>query len=349
VPQGPTRWGAHSEEWLLVVSRPDVDASQPEKMVEWGSKALGIPDWAPEVHGVSEWWLETVLADDFRAGRVFLLGDAAHRLPPSGGLGLNSAVQDAYNLCWKIAAVLDGRAGDALLDTYTTERRSVNRANIDTAINAVVGQDMMTPSLGISSAKSVAENWEALGAFWEDRPGAVERRHEFTTWLSHRSLEFRQHNIDFGYTYEDGAIVVDGSPKPVPLDAVRLYEPSTRPGAPLPHAWVTRAAERLPLRTLAHDGHFALITGEGGQAWVDAATKVAGQLNVPLRTARVGLGDVDLVDVRLTWKKNREISPEGAVLVRPDGFIAFRSIGAVDDPAAVLSSAFGQILNIAIS
>jgi 2,4-dichlorophenol 6-monooxygenase len=132
------------------------------------------------------------------------------------------------------------------------------------------------------------------------------------------------------------------------VDKVRLYQPTTRPGHPLPHAWVERAGERVPLRSLIHDGHFALIAGEDGQAWVDAAAKIGEQLRIPLRTARVGFGDVDLIDVRMAWLKQRSISPTGAVLVRPDGYIAFRSIAAADDPVTVLSSAFSQILNLTI-
>ncbi|MGW9029416.1 FAD-dependent monooxygenase [Streptomyces sp. NPDC055722] len=345
LPLGPERWGRHSEEWLLAVSRPDLDGSQPEKMLQWASEALGLPDLHPEVLGVSEWHLERFLLDDFRVGRVFLLGDAAHRLPPSGGLGLNSAVQDAYNLCWKLAAVLAGRAGDGLLDTYNAERRPVNKTNIETATRSVGNQIRMASSLGVSPDKSVEENWAALRLFWEDDlPGAEERRHEFNQWLGDSTLEYHQHNVDFGYIYDSAAIVGDGTPTPVSPDTVRLYQPSSRPGHPLPHAWVERSGQRLALRSLIHGGHFALIVGENGQAWVEAADKIAQEREIPLRTARVGLGEVDLVDVRLAWQRNRAISPQGALLVRPDGYIAFRSIDAADDPLAVLTAAFNQIL-----
>jgi 2,4-dichlorophenol 6-monooxygenase len=345
LPLGPQRWGRHSEEWLLAVSRPDLDGSQPEKMLQWASEALGLPDLRPEVLGVSEWHLERFLLDDFRVGRVFLMGDAAHRLPPSGGLGLNSAVQDAYNLCWKLAAVLAGRAGDSLLDTYNSERRPVNKTNIETATRSVGNQIKMASSLGVSPDKSVEENWAALRLFWEDDlPRAEERRHEFNRWLGDSTLEYHQHNVDFGYIYDSAAIVGDGTPAPVSPDTVRLYQPSSRPGHPLPHAWVERSGQRLALRSLIHGGHFALIAGENGQAWVEAADKIALEREIPLRTARVGLGEVDLVDVRLAWQRNRAISPEGALLVRPDGHIAFRSIDAADDPLAVLTAAFNQIL-----
>ncbi|MGW2938300.1 FAD-dependent monooxygenase [Streptomyces sp. NPDC001156] len=346
VPQGP-EWGRNSREWVLHVSGADLDASQPEKMLQWGREALGIPDVDIELLGVGEWWMESILADDFRSGRVFMLGDAAHKVSPTGGLGLNAAVQDAYNLCWKLAAVLAGRAGGDLLETYNIERRPVNQANIVTSTKAAYSHAGMAEAMGVSPDKTVEENWAALRLFWEDGPGAAERRHALSQWLGNRTLEYHQLNTDYGYAYDSAAIVGDGTPAPVPVDDIRLYQPSTRPGHPMPHAWVERACDRVALRELIHGGHFALIAGEDGQDWVEAATKIADQRKLPLRAARVGLGTVDFVDIRLAWLKQREISDTGAVLVRPDGHVAFRSIASVDDPVAVLSGAFDQILHTA--
>src|SRR4029077_2754993 len=104
-----------------------------------------------------------------------------------------------------------------------------------------------------------------------------------------------QHNIEVGYTYDSAAIISDGSRARAPIDKIRIYQPSTRPGHPLPHAWVERSRRRVPLRSLIHNGHFALIAGEHGQPWVDAAMKLADQRRIPLRAATVGLGRVDLV------------------------------------------------------
>ena len=84
---------------------------------------MGIGDHPMQIHKITRWSLEGVLASAFRAGRVFLVGDAAHRHPPTGGLGLTSAIHDAHNLCWKLAAVLGGQASEALLDTYEAERQ----------------------------------------------------------------------------------------------------------------------------------------------------------------------------------------------------------------------------------
>jgi 2,4-dichlorophenol 6-monooxygenase len=222
----------------------------------------------------------------------------------------------------------------------------VNENNIHAATHGAVSQAEMAPTLGVSPNKSVEENWTAVRMFFEDLPGSTERRHELNEWLGDRTVEYHQHNVDFGYTYSSSAIVSDGSAAPTPVDNVRLYQASTRPGHPLPHAWVERSGERLALRELIHDGHFALIAGEDGQAWVDAATKIAEQRNIPLRAARVGLGKVDLVDVRLAWLKQREISRDGAILVRPDGYVAYRSISAVDDAFATLTTVFTDVLHL---
>jgi 2,4-dichlorophenol 6-monooxygenase len=343
VAMGPDQWGDRSEEWCVTMAF-DSDDSSDVDVVQWLRGALGIPDFNPTIHHQAEWWKETVLADQFRAGRVFLIGDAAHRQPPTGALGLNAGIQDAHNLCWKLAAVLSGRAGDGLLDTYHTERRPVNAANIETSVRALEHLNNMAPSLGLSLSKSIQDNWAALRLFWENSPGSEERRQAFSRYLGQRTIEFRQHNTDFGYTYDSLAIVPDGTPAPVPLDPVRLYEPNTRPGHPLPHAWVLHDGERIALRSLVYGGHFALIAGEDGQVWVEAARMLSAERGIPLRAARVGVDDGDLIDIRLAWLKNRRISSSGAVLVRPDGHIGFRSIDGQDNAYTILGEALNQIL-----
>jgi 2,4-dichlorophenol 6-monooxygenase len=343
---GPDHWGSRSEEWLAVLPYPyeHPDASDAAKVITRVGESLGIPDFAPTVHNVSKWVMEGVLAERFSAGRVFLLVDAAHRHPPTGGLGLNSAFHDAYNLCWKLAAVLQGRAGAALLDTYEAERRPVDFANVLTAVSAAMNHDTVVNALGLSPAKSVEENWDSLRPLWDDLPDSPQRRHQVSQAVASHSFEFRQHGIDFGYTYHSAAIVDDSSPEPTRIDQVRIYEPSTRPGNSLPHAWVEREGQRIALGSLVHGGHFVLITGEDGLDWVEAASKIAAERNIPLRTTRVGFVDVDHVDVRCAWLKQRGVSSAGAVLVRPDRFIAFRCAEAVSDPTAKLNAAFDQIL-----
>lgn len=346
VAMGPDNWGHKSEEWSVTMSfAPDDPEPADLDIVRWMRETLGLPDFNPTIHHRAIWWMETMLADQFRADRVFLLGDAAHRNPPTGGLGLNCAIQDAYNLCWKLAAVLNGRAGDGLLDTYEAERRTTGAQIIATAVRAAENLQYMSAELGVSPEKSVEENRAALRLFWDDVPGSAERRQAFSRYLGQRTLEYRQHGADFGYTYQSAAVVSDGAPPPVALDAIRLYQPSTRPGAPLPHAWTLQAGEWAPLRALIHGGHFAVIAGEDGGAWVEAAERLAKAHGLPLRAARVGVDEGDLIDIRLAWLKHREISRRGAILVRPDGYIAFRALDAAADPEAALATALAQVLD----
>lgn len=348
VPMGPDHWGPASEEWVMHMeyATDDPDAMNEAKVVERMRATLGIPNFKPEIFKISAWVMEGVIADHFRSGRVFLLGDAAHRHPPTGGLGLNSAVHDAYNLIWKLVAVLRGQAGDALLDTYEAERKPVDQHNIDNAIANAMNHFTIDQALGLSPEKSAEENWAELRPLWDDLPTSHERRHALNCAIGSQTIEFRHHNVEFGYTYDSTAVVADGSAPYVPLDPVRLYEPSTKPGHPLPHAFVEREGERVPLGTLVHGGHFVLIAGEDGHQWVEAAQKLAAAHQLPLHATRVGVLDSDYVDVRCAWLKNREISSTGAVLVRPDRYIAFRSLDGVADPHATLTAALSQILSI---
>jgi 2,4-dichlorophenol 6-monooxygenase len=272
------------------------------------------------------------------------VGDAAHRHPPTGGLGLNSAVHDAYNLCWKIVAVLKGYGGDALLDTYEPERKPVDGNNVKNAVDNAMNHFTIDEALSLSPAKSAEENWAELRSLWEDLPDSQEKRHALNMAVGSQTMEFRHHNVEFGYTYKSAAIIDDGSAPYEPLDPVRLYEPSTKPGHPLPHAWVEREGERIALGTLVHDGHFLLIAGEDGHDWIEAAEQLAAERGLPLRAARVGVLGSDYVDVRCSWLKQRAISRGGAVLVRPDRYIAFRSIDVVADPLAALGAVMGRLL-----
>ena len=135
---GPERWGPDSEEWVIHLNYP-VDCAETDAQVEADArKALGIGELPMEIHKITRWSVEAVIASAFRAGRVFLLGDAAHRHPPTGGLGLTSAIHDAQNLCWKLAAVLAGHASLALLDTYEAERRPVDQRNCQRSLENAV-------------------------------------------------------------------------------------------------------------------------------------------------------------------------------------------------------------------
>src|SRR5262249_24531653 len=156
---------------------------------------------------------------------------------------------------------------------------------------------------------------------WEVCPESKAKRHALNQAIAGQTIEFRHHNVEFGYVYRGGAIVDDGSDEPAPVDPVRLYVPSTRPGHPMPHAWGEREGNRMALCELISGGRFVLLTGEDGVAWVEAAAKIAADHGIPLVAGTVGVRGADYVDVWAAWLKNRGIGPGGAVLIRPDRYV----------------------------
>jgi 2,4-dichlorophenol 6-monooxygenase len=345
VPMGPERWGADSEEWVIHLNYP-VDTAQSDAQVQADARAaLGIGDLPMEVHKITRWSMEAVIASSFQVGRVFLVGDAAHRHPPTGGLGLTSAIHDAQNLCWKLGAVLRGHAAPALLETYGAERRPVDQRNCQRSLENGLNHFEIAAALGISPELSADENMASLRRVMGDRPEDADHRSTVLRKIRAQSMEFSELNVEYGYAYASAAVVPDGSPAPEPVDDIRIYAPSTRPGAPLPHAWIDdEAGNRFAIKDLVAPGRFLLIAGEDGQAWCEAARAIADQAGLPLDALRIGHLDGDLFDPRCGWLRRREIGRDGAILVRPDRFVAWRQATASENPRAVLTEALRKVL-----
>ena len=347
VPMGPEQWGPQSEEWVIHLNYPAGDPrAQSDTQVEADAReALGVPDAPWKIHKITRWSVEAVLASAFRVGRVFLLGDAAHRHPPTGGLGLTSAIHDAQNLCWKLAMVLGGHAAPELLDTYQAERRPVDERNCQRSLENAVNHFEIGAALGVSPDNTTEQNMERLRRMWSGRPEDAGHRSGVLRAMRAQSMEFSELNVEYGYCYQSAAVVPDGGTVPAPVDDIRVYQPSTRPGSPLPHAWIDdEDGNRRPIKDLVAPGRFLLIAGEDGQAWCEAARRLAAEADIPLDTLRIGHLDGDLYDPRCAWLRYRQIAGDGAVLVRPDRFIAWRSLAGVSEPRAALAAAFSQVL-----
>lgn len=336
-------------EWLIVWGY-DINEPAPE-MNEDTARAivhqmLGRDDVPVKITGYSLWGVNEMYATHMQGGRVFIAGDAAHRHPPSNGLGSNTSVQDAYNLAWKIAAVLKGHAGPALLDTYSTERAPVAKQIVlraNTSSREFVG---IFDALGLTEATGEAEMQAALDELTADTQAGADKRDALAAAFEVKNYEFNAHGVELGQNYAgSAAIVSDGTTLPAPeRDPELYYEPHTTPGVRLPHAWVGNSATKVSTHDLAPYTRFTLFTGKTGKAWVAAAREVSAELGIPLEAVVIGAGE-DYQDLYFDWMKLREVAEDGAVLVRPDTHVGWRSQHLPSDPAAELRRVLTSLLH----
>ncbi|MCW3040810.1 MAG: aromatic ring hydroxylase [Solirubrobacterales bacterium] len=342
VKMGPT-WDRHSEEWVIHFAfRPDDPARFDEDaIVPRMRELLKIPDLELEVLKVSHWILDRIHAEKFRVGNVFLAGDSAHRQPPTTGLGLNGAIHDAHNLCWKLAEVVQGRADDSLLDSYEAERLPVGADNADWALSAFTNFAVIDVAMGLMPGAPKEQNMAAFAAFFADTRLGASIRARFSEVIRTQRVEFHAHEIEIGYNYDSAAVVPDGTEMPVRDPFGSVYKPTTRPGHRLPHAWIERDGKRLSTHDLITPGTFALIAGADGEEWLKAAATVGDELGVSIDAVSIG---GTATDVDGQWAEVGGLEATGAVLVRPDQHTAWRTQELSNDPVADLRSAFGAIL-----
>ena len=338
-------------EWLIVWG---YDISQPAPVVDEESATqiarslLGMPELEVEITGTSLWGNNEMYATHLQSGRVFCAGDAIHRHPPSNGLGSNTSVQDSYNLAWKLAAVLRGEAGASLLDTYSVERAPVARQIVLRANKSSREFVQLFDALGVTEAKTEAEMIERIEERKANTPRGAATRAALVEAMELKNYEFNAHGVELGQFYESPAIAGDGSKRPASTrDPELYYQPSTVPGSRLPHAWVGDHTRKLSSLDLAPMTRFTLITGIAGDAWVSATEKVARDLGVPLEAVVIGPGR-EITDIYFDWARLREVAEDGAILVRPDKHIGWRSMDMPEDPERALHTAMSSLLGRAV-
>ncbi|SHM36324.1 FAD-dependent monooxygenase [Actinacidiphila paucisporea] len=344
IEMGPT-WGKNCEQWGIHLPLAGIDRDDEQAVVGRIREVLGLPDLELTLHEVTSWTVEAVLAEHYRHGRVFLAGDAAHRQPPAVGLGLNSGIQDVHNLAWKLASVISGGADDSLLDAYEAERRPVGQFNLGWAMSASANHlVVIDAALGLGPHVPPERRAGVFFGFFAPTPiGAAQRARAAEIFATHRG-ECQAIDVETGFSYEQGAVVPDGSRPPARSPLGDTYRPTTRPGHLLPHAWIERDGQRLSTHDLVGSGAgFVLITGSEGAAWAEAATLAAEKLSVPVTAVRIGEGG-DYADADGTWEHLRETGGAGAVLVRPDQHVAWRATGAEADAAGALTEALSLVL-----
>lgn len=334
-------------EWVMLFmydpSEGEPDLSE-EAVAQRAHTTIGDPDIEVRVKAVSKWQINHVVAEQYRKGRVFLAGDAAHRHPPANGLGTNTSVQDAFNLAWKLAHVLAGKAGHELLDTYHEERQPVGRQVVDRALQSVKDMLPISQALGFEPGQNGEEGWAALEAVFAAGDEGAAKRRGLAEAVELQNYQFNCHGVELDQHYESAAVVSDGSPWPVPdRDPELHHHPTTHPGARLPHAWVEQDRERFSTLDLAGHGGFTVLTGVGGEEWIAAATKLGDALGVPLQAHAIGHG-LDFQDTSGRWAALREIGDDGCLLIRPDHHIAWRTTCASENPYDDLERALRAVL-----
>jgi 2-polyprenyl-6-methoxyphenol hydroxylase-like FAD-dependent oxidoreductase len=291
---GPKQYGWRPEDFT------------PEFCAELIREGIGVPDIPVKVLGVSPWEASAIVADRYRFGNVFLTGDAAHEMPPTGGFGLNTGVQDVHNLAWKVAAVLRGKADDALLDSYHDERQPLGRLITENALA------------------------NALSMGRTERQSKVLPRQQF----------LNEQGLIFGASYQSSAVLPDGTPPVEGIDPVTDYVQTARPGCRAPHLRLTRGTEQISTIDL-FGAHFTLLTGRNGDGWRQAAQAM--NASWPDITAHV-IGAGELSDPDGNFLELYGLDADGAVLVRPDGYVAWRSRSSATNPQAALRAAVDSLL-----
>jgi len=316
---------------------------------ELAVKLVGTEDFEMKVKSYAPWTVNHQFARTIARGRVFCAGDAVHRHPPTNGLGSNTSIQDSYNLAWKLAHVVAGTAAPALLESYGAERAPIARQIVERANQSIVDTGKILTALDLTDTTDVARLDRQLALRKEPGPAGEKVRAALREAIAYKAYEFDAHGVEHNQRYASAAVVPDGTPMPEYQRDPELYaQPTTWPGAKLPHTWVTRGGRRVSTLDLAGHGRFALVTGIGGQPWLDAAAELGADLGLAITPVLIGPGQ-PYEDPYGTWAALREIDDGGVLLVRPDLYVAARHLAAPASPeqardwlAATLSSVLAR-------
>jgi 2,4-dichlorophenol 6-monooxygenase len=334
------------DQWLVGIIVPQA-AGKPEPTTEDFRQrireSVGDDSLPFEIRSTSMWTVNDVIAERYSEGRVFCMGDAVHRHPPTNGLGSNTCVQDAFNLAWKLALVIGGKADPRLLESFNAERQPVGKQIVARANKSMMQNNKVWDMLGAGTRSEISADEHA--AVFATKEGREALRVE----IDRMKYEYHAHGVEMTRVYRSDAIVGDGTPEPVPERDPELYHaPMTRPGSCLPHAWLGRRDPSAPLSTLdvAGKGRFTLFTGHGGEAWRDAAAAVAASTGVEIAVIAIG-PYLDYEDPYGRWRALAETEEEGCILVRPDLIVGWRSAVMPTDPAQALAATMARILGYA--
>jgi 2,4-dichlorophenol 6-monooxygenase len=335
-------------EWLIIWGY-DINQPPPEVSnafaIEVCHKLFGDDTIPIEILGTSTWTVNDMHATHMQKDRVFIMGDAAHRHPPSNGLGSNTSIQDSFNLAWKLAMVVQGKAKPKLLESYSQERAPIAKQIVARANKSIGEFGPIFQALGMDGGVDHAKIQSNMDARCDTGEKAEKQREALRQAIAHKKYEFDCHGVEMNQRYTSHAVIGDGVKAPGDgIDMELHHVPTTSPGARLPHVWVFdhHGQEHSTLDITGH-GAFTLITGIGGEAWVAAAEKFAKAHGIKVATRVIGPRR-DFEDHIGDWARAREIGDSGCLLVRPDHHVAFRAMKASAHAEKDLTTAFNTIL-----
>ncbi|WP_341285174.1 FAD-dependent oxidoreductase [Priestia megaterium] len=293
------------DEWIYHVAYNPSHGESPEdfseeRCCEIIKKAIGVSNLDIVIFSILPWAAAEQTATRFQDNRVFLIGDAAHLMPPTGGFGSNTGIQDAHNLAWKLAAVIHKQAHPRLLQTYHDERHYAVEVTTKYASNLLFSI--------INKGVNTLNN------------------------MDHTA-------VTVGYKYNSTAIIKENSDTTHRMDQLEL---KGRPGTRAPHMWLKYQDKCISTLDLIGE-NFVLFTGEGNSLWRTAARHVSSHLGVPINVYGIGSQE-ECVECEDSWEELYDVTSQGAVLIRPDGFVAWRTKEGESNPHLLLKQVMTSIL-----
>lgn len=293
------------DEWLMGIKlspemeRGDTDFHK-EYCLQFIRETFEIPDLKIEILDIDFWRMGVQIAENFRKGRVFLAGDAAHLLTPAGGYGLQTGIEDVHNLCWKLAFVIKGKMSEEILDSYHKERFPTVKSNIEWSHNNQKGYTAIMIAGKSGDRKKlqdlITSQWPILNSIGQD----------------------------IGFSYQSGLVVPDGT-KALAITATE-YTPNARPGSRAPHLWLKGPEGVISTIDLFVDSFILLIDSEGKSWSKESQSEIPA---LPFRCVSIG-ENCDYSDINNDFHELYGIERGGAVLVRPDGHVYWRSVKSIN-------------------
>ena len=336
-------------EWLIVWGY-DINQPAPKVDKDFATKVardlVGDPELEIDLLSVSTWTVNNMYAKKMSKGRVFCAGDATHRHPPSNGLGSNTSIQDGFNLAWKLAYVIKDKAGAELLDTYSIERSPIAKQIVTRANQSIAEFGPIFEALGLTDTQDPVKMKKNMDERKQNSPKAEKQRQALREAIAFKKYEFDAHGVEMNHRYKSNSVLTEGDKEPeFKKDKELFYQPTTYPGARMPHAWVyDKTGLKHSLLDLCGKGNFSIFTGIGGEQWLKAAKNIETQLGIKIQCNIIG-PDQDFEDHAGEWSSIREISDSGLILVRPDQHICWRSKDMISNSSEKLMDVMKKILH----